>query len=137
MIRFPRLPLYTLLILMQMLAPWVHAHMGQETGGSWHLPGLEGLVAGGDKAFEAANGAAGFPDLIVAMPVGVTDAGQNAKLPPASLDQPPAMPMAAFSPAPFPQFAGGLIPTEIPPSPSCPNHPRSAPRAPPLSYSPI
>lgn len=33
------------LMLMQVLSPWVHAHVGQETGGSWHLPGLERINA--------------------------------------------------------------------------------------------
>ncbi len=34
-----------LLILIQLLSPWVHAHTGYETGGVLHIPGLERLRA--------------------------------------------------------------------------------------------
>ena len=43
--RYRSILLSLTLMLMQVLSPWVHAHVGQETGGSWHLPGLERINA--------------------------------------------------------------------------------------------
>jgi hypothetical protein len=45
MTRAPRLVLCLLLVLLQVLTPWVHAHTGKAAGGFLHLPGLEKLAA--------------------------------------------------------------------------------------------
>lgn len=54
------------LILIQFLAPWVHAHAERETGGLFHIPGLErwrdgeGSAAAGTYPAEPADHIAGM-----------------------------------------------------------------------------
>lgn len=67
MSRAPRLPLFLLLILLQALAPWVHAHAGAELGGGLHLPGLENLARQGGAASVGAEGA----DRIIVLEAGI------------------------------------------------------------------
>ncbi len=53
MLPFLRISLVAVLVLLQLLSPLVHAHAGQSVGGGadrLHLPGLEGLSRGLDKA---------------------------------------------------------------------------------------
>lgn len=52
MTRVPRAVLFPLLVLMQFIAPWVHAHAFDPVGGGegfLHLPGLEFLGRGGPE----------------------------------------------------------------------------------------
>ena len=71
--RYRSILLSLTLMLMQVLSPWVHAHVGQETGGSWHLPGLERI-----NALETESAmpvmAEVDPDVIVVMQTG-TESG--------------------------------------------------------------
>ena len=43
--RYRSILLSLTLMLMQVLSPWVHAHVGHETGVAWHVPGLEHIKA--------------------------------------------------------------------------------------------
>lgn len=132
MTRAPRLALYALLVLMQILAPWVHAHTGRETGGFLHLPGLESLAKSG-KAYGAVDLQAGLADVIVGVQAGFPDGGPGAQCSPDSHGLPPALPPPAFAFAPRPRLAGGLFPTETPPPRFRFSRHDFAPRAPPLT----
>jgi hypothetical protein len=70
MFRPPKLTLYALLALMQIIAPWVHAHTGAETGSGWHIPGLEFLSKDG-QSFSTAGESTYVMDRIVGIPAGV------------------------------------------------------------------
>ncbi|CAL1240083.1 hypothetical protein [Candidatus Methylocalor cossyra] len=73
MTRCPRFAVFLVLALMQMLAPWVHAHTGLERGGFLHLPGLENLARRSADDCAAAASQADQRDLIVAMQAGRWD----------------------------------------------------------------
>jgi len=62
------------LMLMQVFSPWVHAHVGQETGGFLHLPGLERIKAV-DTETMLPELAAIDADLIVVMQIGMEPGG--------------------------------------------------------------
>lgn len=133
MTRAPRLAVYALLVLMQILAPWVHAHTaGRETGGFLHLPGLESLAKSG-KAYATADLPAGLADVIVGVQAGVPDGAPSAQFSTDSRDHQPALPPPPFVLVPMPRLAGGLIPAEIPPPRFRHFHPACSPRAPPLN----
>lgn len=115
MIRAPRLVLCILLVLTQVLAPWVHAHMGVETGGFLHLPGLE--MAAKTAPGCAAEASPGDRDVIVVMQAGVWDPSKpippdrgQANPPALSPSQPAlacvqpahALPLATAPPMPYP-----------------------------------
>jgi hypothetical protein len=63
------------LILMQVLAPWVHAHTGGETMGFLHVPGLERLAYGATAVTDGA--VAHPPDIILGVPAGVQTGGNR------------------------------------------------------------
>lgn len=115
MTRVPRLSLYALLVLMQLLAPWVHAHTGTETGGFLHLPGLESLAKSGE-AHAAAGLQAGMADLIVGVQVGVPNDGQGVRFPPDGRHDQPRLFTAFLALAPPPRCAGYPAPVETPSS---------------------
>lgn len=62
------------LMLMQVISPWVHAHVGQETGGFLHLPGLERIKAV-DTETALPELAAIDADVIVVMQTGMEPVG--------------------------------------------------------------
>lgn len=132
MTRAPRLALYVLLVLMQIIAPWVHAHTGAETGGFLHLPGLEFLAKGGED-WGAAGTPPGGTDVIVSVPAGVWDGAGAAGFSPDNPD-PPYLPAAAppFSPQPV---AGCPRYIEAPPPLFHLSRHDANPRAPPLHSS--
>jgi hypothetical protein len=130
MIRVPRLALYILLVLTQILAPWVHAHTGEETGGFLHVPGLEALADSGRNCTAADMPSSGM-DVIVGVQAGLWnrsgltqfDRQDQPWLPP---------PVPALSPSNLP---AGLAAAEAPPPLlRLPRH-DTHPRAPPLHSS--
>lgn len=75
MSRSPPRCIHLMLILLQFLAPWVHAHTGGETLEFFHVPGLERLAS---AAVETPGGAsASAIDVIVGIPAGIEYAGHN------------------------------------------------------------
>lgn len=127
MTRAPRLVLCCLLVLMQILAPWVHAHTGAETGGFLHLPGLESFAETG-KGCAAADALPGDLDLIVGVQAGVWDQSKLIQSDPGQPDHalPPAEPAPASA---RPDHA--LPPAAAPPAPRPVPRYCSRPRAPP------
>jgi hypothetical protein len=126
----PRILLCLLLVWLQVLSPWVHAHTGAETGGGLHMPGLErlGLPAPGCAAGAARPDASG---LLVAVPSGALTALGSLR---------PATGLVVAPPPPAPRAAvlaaviGPERPAErgLPPGRDAPGHPDdSPPRAPP------
>ena len=67
--------LCSLLILVQLLSPWVHAHTGGETGGALHIPGLERLH--GPKSAFSDEADASAPDILVGVQAGIEHSGQS------------------------------------------------------------
>jgi hypothetical protein len=130
MTRVPRLALYALLVLIQVLAPWVHAHTSRETGGFLHMPGLETLAHSG-KAFAAEDFQAGGADVIVGMQAGVPHGGSEAQCPSDSRGHSPALPASLIALLPAPQFERGWTAKEAPPPRCRHGYVVSAPRAPP------
>lgn len=129
MIRAPRLALSLLLVLMQCLAPWVHAHTGGETGASPHLPGLE-FLAGVVKECAAADSRPDHPDLIVGVQAGKWDRSDKAQPAPdgrSSTALPPGT-VPAMLPPPLAR-AKGQDALVLPPAQG---RPTAHPRAPPL-----
>jgi hypothetical protein len=125
MIRVPRLVLCILLVLTQVLAPWVHAHLGVETGGFLHLPGLE-MAAKTDPG--CADASPGDRDVIVGMQAGVWDQSKLVRSDPGQPDHA----LAPAEPAPAsvrPDHAQPLA--TAPPVPYPASRYRSHPRAPP------
>lgn len=124
----PRLVLCCLLVLMQILAPWVHAHTGTETGGFLHLPGLESFVETG-KGCAAADALAGDMDVIVGVQAGVWDQSK--------LAQPDTDRQDLSTPPSSESVLAGLRPTHARPPATAPPVPypvpryRAHPRAPP------
>jgi hypothetical protein len=71
------------LVLMQILAPWVHAHTGGETmGGFLHLPGLEFLDKA-DAGYASQDRAAAM-DVIVGVQTGIQPSDSGFKFTPDS-----------------------------------------------------
>ena len=66
--------LCSLLILVQLLSPWVHAHTGGETGGALHIPGLERLH--GPKSALSDETDASATDILVGVQAGIEHSGQ-------------------------------------------------------------
>lgn len=64
-----------LLILVQLLSPWVHAHTGGETGGQLHMPGLERLH--GPKSAFTDEADASVMDILVGVQAGIELSGQS------------------------------------------------------------
>ncbi len=62
-----------LLILIQLLSPWVHAHTGCETGERLHIPGLEQLR--GPGAVSAAQADLHAADTLVGVQAGIEQCG--------------------------------------------------------------
>lgn len=126
MIRAPRLAALLLLVLMQILAPWVHAHTGMERGGFGHLPGLEFLHETSDGYTPADTG----HDWIVGVQAGKWDrADASTRVSPAP--EFPALPPKAFSiPAEPPMSRARAM--EVPPPSAPPRRHSGGPRAPPL-----
>lgn len=114
MTRALRLVLFFLLVSMQILAPWVHAHTGTETGGFLHWPGLESLAKIG-KACEGADRPHGVADVIIGMQVGVPDSGQVGQSSPDGLHHPPILLPMSVSLVPPLSFAGHRARVETPP----------------------
>jgi hypothetical protein len=131
MTRASRLALYALLVLMQILAPWVHAHTGRETGGFLHLPGLESL-AGSGKGYAVADLQAGTADVIVGVQAGVPGDGQDAQFSPDGHHDQPILLPALFALTPPPRFAGRCARVETPRPRFRFSRHDFAPRAPPL-----
>ena len=64
------------LMLMQVISPWVHAHVGHETGGFLHLPGLERIKAVDTETETALPEVAAIDaDVIVVMQAGMESVG--------------------------------------------------------------
>jgi len=63
-----------LLILVQLLSPWVHAHTGGETGGQLHIPGLERLHV--QKSALSVEADASATDILVGVQAGIEHSGQ-------------------------------------------------------------
>lgn len=132
MTRAPRLVLCTLLLMMQIIAPWVHAHTGAETGGFLHLPGLESLGKGG-KDLAAAGLLPGGTDMIVSVQAGVWDSAEAAQSLPDN-PEPPYLSHTPFVFFPLPTL-GQLPDTRGPPPLFRFSRHNAHPRAPPLSSS--
>lgn len=64
-----------LLILVQLLSPWGHAHTAGETGGQLHIPGLERLH--GQKSALSDEAAASATDILVGVQAGIEHSGQS------------------------------------------------------------
>ncbi|MGX2038683.1 hypothetical protein ACWJKU_00905 [Methylocaldum sp. MU1018] len=125
----PRLILLTLLTLMQVIAPWVHAHTAGETNAFLHMPGLEFLSKSGKNLVQA-DVSPLDQDIVVGIQAGLRGEIDKAGLLPGADDQ-PCLPAAAAPvrrpPAADPPFFG-----ESPPPP--PHFYRNAaPRAPPFA----
>lgn len=116
------------LILIQFLAPWVHAHVERETGGLLHIPGLERW---GDKdGFTAAESDhAAAADRILGMQTGLSQEESSLLAPgdcpatglsPASRLQPGRLqstrpdPLGSSSPVPDLYFRSGSPPRASP-----------------------
>lgn len=128
MIRAPRLVLCILLVLTQVLAPWVHAHLGVETGGFLHLPGLE-MAAKTDPG--CADASPGDRDVIVGMQAGVWDQSKLVQSDRGQADQ-PALPPAQPAPAcvrPDHALPLATAPPVPRPVPRYCSRPRAPPRA--------
>lgn len=108
MTRLTQHALYLLLVLMQTIAPWVHAHTGTETGGILHLPGLEFFSGPHPQASAAEGRIAMQQDFIVFMQAGYQNGGTHAT----------PHPPDGLAPASFAGFE---------PPPSIPSH--TSPRA--------
>lgn len=131
MTRAPRLVLCCLLVLMQILAPWVHAHTGAETGGFLHLPGLESFAEAGTGC-AAADALPGDMDLIVAVQAGVWDQSKLIQPDPGQPDH--ALPPSEPAPASV-RPAHALPLATAPPVPRPVPRYGSRPRAPPRPWS--
>jgi hypothetical protein len=127
MSRAPRLPLFLLLILLQALAPWVHAHAGTEAAGGLHLPGLEHLA----RQDGAASIRAETTDRIVALEAGIRPAAAPGRT---SLSDchalPPARLMALGPPPVLGHAAVPALPAGYRRAPFRPAQPRAPPWAP-------
>jgi hypothetical protein len=132
MTRTPRLVLCTLLLMMQVIAPWVHAHTGAETGGFLHLPGLEFLGKDGKDRVAVGSLPEGT-DMIVSVQAGVWDSAEATQSLPDN-PEPPYLP--APPPVFFPQPMVGQLPdTRGPPPLFRLSRHDIHPRAPPLPSS--
>lgn len=127
-----RFALCAVLALMQMLAPWVHAHTGVETGRFLHLPGLE-FLAGTDKGCAAADAQPDGADLIVGLQAGPCKGSESIRPAPERLPQPypPPASSAVLPRLPAADASVGEIP---PPCLELLRH-DARPRAPPSSTS--
>ena len=129
----PRYFLCLLLMWLQVLSPWVHAHTGEETGGFLHVPGLEKLAqpAGGCTLEEGRRDPSG---VLVAMQSGARASASPLRPGPGPVILPPP-------PAPAPAGAGPLPTLEFrtapgqgpPPGNASPVYPDAPPRAPPAA----
>jgi hypothetical protein len=113
---------------MQVIAPWVHAHTGNETGGFLHVPGLEFFSKTGKAAIQAY-----VPpldrDIIIGVQAGFWGEADKAKLSPTADDQ-PCLLSAALS-VRRPQFAARFASIETPSLPPSCAYRNAVPRAPP------
>jgi len=121
--------LFGLLTLMQVIAPWVHAHTGGETGGFLHVPGLE-FLAKGEKVLAQLDTSPIDQDVIVGVQAGFWGEIHKAKFSPTADDQPCLLFIAASIRRP--QLAADLSSFDNSPPPSSHAYPKAAPRAPPL-----
>lgn len=119
-----------MLVLTQMLMPWVHAHTGVEKGGFLHVPGLEFLAETG-KGCAAADAQPGGAGLIVGVQVGHWNGSESVRFAPDRLIQPYPPPTV---PAVFPKLpAGDLAVSEVSSFPFGLFRHDARPRAPPPS----
>lgn len=119
-----------MLVLTQMLMPWVHAHTGVEKGGFLHVPGLEFLAETG-KGCAAADAQPGGAGLIVSVQAGPWNGPESIRFAPDRLIQPYPPPVV---PALFPKLPGAnLTAAEAFPSPVELFRHDARPRAPPPS----
>ncbi|SMF97028.1 hypothetical protein SAMN02949497_4444 [Methylomagnum ishizawai] len=131
MTRVPRTVLFPLLVLMQLIAPWVHAHAFDPVGGGegfLHLPGLEFLGRSGPERV-ALSVELDPGDWIVGMQAGVRH--DSATTPAWIGDPDPAALAVAW---PFPPPATWTDPPYLDAPPPLFHRPRRAaahPRAPP------
>jgi hypothetical protein len=125
-----RLAVCAMLALMQMLAPWVHAHTGVEKGGLLHMPGLE-FLAGGETGCAVLDAQPGGTDLIVSVQAGPWNGPESIRFAPDRLIQPYPPPVI---PALLPKLPGAsLTAAEASPSPVELFRHDARPRAPPSS----
>jgi len=127
-VHLPRAILLTLLTLTQVIAPWVHAHTGGETGGFLHVPGLEFLSKSGETAAQA-DAPPLDRDVIVGVQAGFWGKADKARIPPGADDQPGPPSAAASIRRPQPAASLSFV-EESPAPPSC-FYRNTAPRAPP------
>jgi hypothetical protein len=119
---------FILLVLMQVIAPWVHAHTGRETGGFWHVPGLEFLTGPG-KGYAHFTGRPDGEGVLVGVQSGLRDWAGETGFSPDSGDQPG---LAAASGPPARVSADRAAVTAIvSPPPIRPPFRKASPRAPP------
>jgi len=117
-------------MLMQVIAPWVHAHTGGETGGFLHLPGLEFLSKSGETSARA-DAPPLDQDVIISVQAGFWGEAGKAKFSPIADDQ-PCLPSVAASIRRSQRIATPSLVEESPSPGSC-FYRNTAPRAPPLS----
>lgn len=129
-IQLPRAALLVLLALMQVIAPWVHAHTGTETGGFLHVPGLEFLSKAGETSAQA-DAPPLDHDVIIGVQAGFWGETGKAKLSPNADDQ-SFLPSFAALIRRLPIITDRCICLDAPLPFSC-LYRSSAPRAPPLN----
>ncbi|MBP1152876.1 MULTISPECIES: hypothetical protein [Methylocaldum] len=122
--------LLVLLTLMQVIAPWVHAHTGGETGGFLHVPGLEFLSKSGETSVQA-DAPPLDQDVIISVQAGFWGEAGKAKFSPIADDQ-PCLPSIAASIRRSQLIATPSLVEESPSPDSC-FYRNTAPRAPPLN----
>ena len=106
-----RLAVLSLLLLLQLFAPLVHAHAGGgPVSGMLHVPGLEFLGKPDGSAAEPAGGQPDTGQLIVGMAPGLKNPGACA-LPASASGFPPATPASA------PGFKPPTAASPLPPGP--------------------
>lgn len=127
-----RLVLLVLFVLMQSIAPWVHAHTGTETGGLLHLPGLESLERH-DSDITLNDGLADL-DLIVSVPAGVSETKALVKSATAHIDR-VLPPWPSLSPAPRSHSFPLPYPQPPPLQHANPAATAHSPRAPPQTHA--
>lgn len=113
---------------MQVIAPWTHAHTGDETGGFLHVPGLEFFSKTG-KATIQADAPPLERDVIIGVQAGFWGEAGKAKLSP-SADNEPCLHTAAMT-VRHPQLAAHLASIETPRLPPSRFYRVAVPRAPP------